>query len=166
MVYLGLLMSFLAILRLAAGPGGKATGLLLLFAVIFIAKMCDSGGFLIGKPFGRTPLAPLLSPTKTVEGAIGGVAFALLAAWLVGTYVQPWLAPAMPAVEPWRWLLFGGLIALAAMLGDLAESLVKRDMERKDAASWLPAFGGALDVIDSLLFAAPAGYLAWRFGLV
>lgn len=166
MVYLGLLMSIIAALRLAGGPGSRATGLLLLFAVLFVAKMCDSGGFLIGKPFGRTPLAPLLSPTKSREGAIGGVLFALLAGWLVGTYVQPWLAPAMPAVEWWRWLLFGLLLAVGAMLGDLAESLIKRDMERKDAASWIPAFGGTLDIIDSALFAAPLGYLAWALGLV
>jgi phosphatidate cytidylyltransferase len=62
--------------------------------------------------------------------------------------------------------LYGFILAIAAIIGDLAESLLKRDMERKDSSTWLPGLGGVLDIIDSLLVAAPAAYLCWKLGLV
>jgi phosphatidate cytidylyltransferase len=66
----------------------------------------------------------------------------------------------------WAWLVYGIVIAVAGIVGDLSESLLKRDMERKDSSTWIPGLGGVLDVLDSLLIAAPAAYLCWVTGIV
>ena len=155
LVYVGILMSFLVQLR--AIPPNR-TGMTLLLAVILISKFCDIGAYTVGRLMGRHKLAPRLSPGKTVEGGIGGLAFAALGAYLVlGVFaVHAW----------WQWLLFGLLIGAAGMLGDLAESLLKRDLKQKDSSVWVPGFGGVLDVLDSVLYAAPVGYLCWWVGLV
>ena len=70
------------------------------------------------------------------------------------------------ATEPWRWIVFGLAVGAAGLLGDLAESLLKRDAGRKDSSPWMPGFGGVLDLLDSILFAAPVAYLCWATGLV
>lgn len=168
LVYVGLLTSFLGALRMLAVGSAPAWGMLALFSAIFTAKMCDGGGFIVGKLLGRTRLAPILSPTKTVEGAVVGVLFAVLASWLTFDLIAPEFVALWPrlATPWWSWLSFGLAVAAAAMLGDLAESLLKRDMERKDAGNWIPAFGGALDVLDSILAAAPVAFLFWAAGIV
>lgn len=164
--YVGMLCSFLMALRLLPSDGRSAWGMVALFGTIFVAKMCDSGGFIIGRVLGRNPLAPLLSPNKTVEGAVGGVIFAVGSSWFVFAWVAPWLVGGEVSTPWWAWTAYGLAIAAAAMLGDLAESLLKRDMDRKDSGAWIPAFGGALDVLDSILMAAPFSYACWLFGLV
>ncbi len=63
-----------------------------------------------------------------------------------------------------RWIIYGGVLAIVGMLGDLAESLLKRDLGRKDSSDWLPGFGGTLDLLDSILFAGPVAYVVWRSG--
>jgi phosphatidate cytidylyltransferase len=75
-------------------------------------------------------------------------------------------APNIAAAPAWGWLAYGLIVGVAGMLGDLAESLIKRDLGRKDSSDWMPGFGGVLDVLDSILFAAPVAYLCWALGLV
>ncbi len=166
LAYVGLLFSFLAQMRLLAGG---ALGVPAIASLVIVVKMGDTGAYTVGRLIGRRKLAPVLSPGKTIEGAIGGLAFACLGAWIA----IEWLAPLMrseyaatSATPSWGWLAYGLIVGLAGMLGDLAESLIKRDLGRKDSSDWMPGFGGVLDVLDSILFAAPVAYLCWAFGLV
>jgi len=153
LVYIGVLMSFLVQLR-----GVPRDGMTLLLALIVVAKLADIGAYSVGRLLGKHKLAPRISPGKTIEGAAGAMLFGALGAYLVlGLYLDHvW----------WRWLLFGLIISLAGMLGDLAESLLKRDLKQKDSSDWVPGFGGVLDILDSPLFAAPVAYLCWWTGLV
>lgn len=166
--YIGLLMSFLVALRLW---GNNATGMLALLSLIITAKMGDTGAYtfgklLGGKIFGPRKMAPRLSPNKTWEGAIGAVVFSCFAAWLTFAYLAPWLTGVTSQTPVWGAVAFGGVIAATGMLGDLAESLLKRDLRVKDSSRWLPGLGGVLDLLDSLLAAAPVAYLLWAAELV
>jgi phosphatidate cytidylyltransferase len=113
----------------------------------------DSGAYIGGRWFGRNKLAPSVSPNKTVEGLLIGMFTALLATWLAGTY-QDWLSGTDA-------LLLGLGVALAAPLGDLFESFVKRDAGTKDSGRLFGAHGGALDRLDAVFFTAVAGYYIW-----
>jgi phosphatidate cytidylyltransferase len=113
----------------------------------------DSGAYIGGRWFGRRKLAPGVSPNKTVEGLLIGMFTALLATWLAGTY-QDWLSGTDA-------LLLGLAVALAAPLGDLFESFVKRDAGTKDSGRLFGAHGGALDRLDAVLFTAVVGYYVW-----
>jgi phosphatidate cytidylyltransferase len=128
--------------------------------------MADVGAFAFGKNFGRTKMMPILSPAKTWEGALGGIATACLTSWVFFTYFAPQFVGSTYQPPLWASLVYGLLLALAGMVGDLAESLLKRDMERKDSSSWLPGLGGVLDIIDAVLIAAPVAWLCWALGLV
>jgi phosphatidate cytidylyltransferase len=165
LVYIGLLMSFWSLLRLF---DGNHWGLAALFSTLLIVKMADTGAFAFGKNFGRTKMMPILSPGKTWEGALGGIATACLTSWAFFAYIAPQIVDTAAYIAPplWASLLYGFLLAIAGMVGDLAESLLKRDMERKDSSSWLPGLGGVLDIIDAVLIAAPVAWLCWAFGLV
>jgi len=153
--YLWIPAFFSYLLTLRASPDGTlGLGALLLPALAVVAS--DVGAYLAGSTLGRRPLSPVLSPDKTIEGAIGGLALAALvtptAAWLLdlgpGSLISPWLA-----------LPFGLAIAAVSQAGDLFESLVKRRVGVKDAGLFLPGQGGVLDRIDSHLFALPVAYL-------
>jgi phosphatidate cytidylyltransferase len=157
LVYVGLLLSVLVQLRYL---GGNQAGLLGLIALISVAKMGDIGAYTVGRLIGRHKMAPLLSPGKTWEGAVGGLVFAALAAWLVFESLGPRLAVGL-TIPSCGWLIYGVLVGGAGMVGDLAESLLKRDLGCKDSSRWMPGFGGVLDILDSLLLAAPVGYLLW-----
>jgi phosphatidate cytidylyltransferase len=159
--YLGLLPSFLAQLRWlpdsANGNGGssgsRATAALAI--TIFVPKCCDIGAYFTGRLLGRHPMAPVLSPKKTWEGAAGGLAAATATALAFD------LLSGGLRLFPGGLLLaaaFGLTVGIAGMLGDLAESLIKRDCQRKDASQAVPGFGGVLDVVDSVVFAAPVAY--------
>ncbi len=113
----------------------------------------DTGAYLGGRLFGRRPLAPGISPNKTVEGLLSGMAFAIIGVWLAGRY-QDWL-PGSHA------LVLGLGVALVAPVGDLFESFVKREARVKDSGSLFGAHGGALDRLDAVLFTAVAGYYIW-----
>jgi phosphatidate cytidylyltransferase len=156
LVYVGLLVSFLVQLRLAWGVGA-------LVSLIIAVKMGDIGAFLAGSIFGRHKMTPVLSPGKTVEGAIGAICFACLGAWLSFRFLLPSTLLDCILGASWIWLPFGILVGIAGILGDLAESLIKRDAGRKDSSTWMPGFGGVLDILDSLLFAAPVAWLFWIF---
>ncbi|MBA3328458.1 MAG: phosphatidate cytidylyltransferase [Solirubrobacterales bacterium] len=114
----------------------------------------DTGAYLGGRAFGQRRLAPSVSPNKTVEGLAIGMVTAVIATWLAGTY-QDWLSGTDA-------LLLGLGVAIAAPLGDLFESFVKRDAGMKDTGRLFGAHGGALDRLDAVLFTAVAGYYIWR----
>ena len=158
-VYVGLLGSFLVMLRIAYGVPA-------LVSMIAVAKLCDVGAYTVGRLIGRHKMAPSLSPGKTIEGAVGGLAFAILGAWLSVAVLFP-LATGEPSQTTWVGVVIYGLaVGLAGMLGDLAESLIKRDVMRKDSGTNVPGFGGFLDIYDSLLLAAPVAFGLWAFHVV
>jgi phosphatidate cytidylyltransferase len=116
-----------------------------------VVVLTDTGGYVAGVFFGRHPMAPSISPKKSWEGLAGS----LLAAAAGGA-----LGLALFFEVDWWWgAVFGLLVAGAAVLGDLAESLLKRDLGVKDMGTLLPGHGGLMDRVDSHLFAAPAAYL-------
>jgi phosphatidate cytidylyltransferase len=122
---------------------------------IVLVAVSDTAQYYAGRAFGRRKLAPLVSPAKTVEGAVGG----LLAAALAGAL----LAPSWIRLLPSAGAVLGLLLALAGMQGDLFESFLKRSAGVKDSSSLIPGHGGVLDRIDSHLFAAPLYYLFLRY---
>ncbi len=113
----------------------------------------DTGAYLGGRLFGRRPLAPSISPHKTVEGLLIGMAFTVLSVWFAGRY-QDWL----PGTHA---LVLGLGIAVFAPIGDLFESFVKRQAGTKDTGTLLGAHGGMLDRLDAVLFTAVVGYYIW-----
>jgi phosphatidate cytidylyltransferase len=113
----------------------------------------DTGAYLGGRSFGTRRLAPSISPNKTVEGLVIGIAAAVLATWCAGLY-QDWLSHGQA-------LLLGLAVGLAAPVGDLFESRIKRDAGAKDAGSIFGAHGGALDRLDAALFTLVTGYYVW-----
>jgi phosphatidate cytidylyltransferase len=145
----GLLGVFLAKIRFLS-PDPKE-GLMYLALVLGVVKGSDIGAYAIGSWVGRHKLVPTLSPKKTVEGLFGGLAAGMLAAILIGCL---WCR-----FEWWQMVLFGLAVSIAGLLGDLAESLIKRACGVKDSGP-IPGFGGALDILDSMLAAAPVAYLA------
>lgn len=156
MAYVGLLMSFLVQLDLLG-----------LLSLIIVVKMADTGAYTIGRLIGRHKMTPHLSPGKTWEGALGALLFAVLGAWIVFTFLRPRLTNSIaPGPEAWQWIVYAIIIAISGMFGDLAESLLKREAGQKNSSSWMPGLGGVLDVLDSILFAAPVAYLCWAVGLV
>jgi phosphatidate cytidylyltransferase len=150
--YLGLLPSFLAQLRWLSPRLDDGTAALAL--TIFVPKCCDIGAYFTGRLIGRHQMTPLLSPKKTWEGACGGLAAAALTAILLDRLGPAAVLRENVALE----IGFGLSVGTAGMLGDLAESLVKRDCQHKDASHAVPGFGGVLDVVDAILFAAPVSY--------
>jgi phosphatidate cytidylyltransferase len=159
--YLGLLPSFLIQLRWLEGADSVFSscprGVAALILTIFVPKMCDIGAFFTGRALGRHPMTPVLSPKKTWEGLVGGLATAMAAALI---FNRIW--PAMPG-QDLAALGLGFTVGLAGVYGDLAESLVKRDCMKKDASRMVPGFGGVLDVVDSIIFAAPVAYCWLRW---
>ena len=117
----------------------------------------DTGAYLVGRAVGRRKLMPSISPGKTVEGALGALVLTMLVAWL---FVEHVLRPqAQLAMRPAAALAFGLLISVAVQLGDLAESMLKREARVKDSSTIFPGHGGVLDRCDGLLFALPLAYL-------
>jgi phosphatidate cytidylyltransferase len=129
-------------------------GLGIVIDVLVGVFLGDTGAYLGGHMFGRRPLAPRISPGKTVEGLVIGMLFAVLGVWIAGRY-QEWL----PGTHA---LVLGVGVALVAPVGDLFESFVKREARTKDSGRLFGAHGGALDRLDGVLFAAVAGYYIWE----
>jgi phosphatidate cytidylyltransferase len=141
----------------AGGPNPVSQ---ILFVVIVVASN-DIGGYFVGRSFGRRRLAPTVSPNKTIEGFIGGLLLAAVVASVLAVF-PPW-----ENIGIAKALVSAGLVSLFAPLGDLAESMVKRNLGVKDMGSVLPGHGGMLDRIDGFLFAVPAIYVLFRgFGLL
>jgi phosphatidate cytidylyltransferase len=154
--YVGLLAPFIAVVAHLAPAGGSATtpigavnlqaGTAWMLLLLLVVWGYDSGAYLTGRWLGRRRLIDHISPSKTVEGLVGGLLAATVAAgvgaWLIG-------------LDAWQPLLIGPIVGLAAQAGDLAESMVKRAAGRKESGFLVPGHGGVLDRIDSFLFAAP-----------
>jgi phosphatidate cytidylyltransferase len=163
---LGLPLAFIVALRLLRvdnqGPqhGASPQGMLPLVSLVAVVKAGDIAAYLVGSLIGRHRMVPALSPGKTWEGAAAALAGSLAAAWLVlegcgwQTQARPWGG----------WATFGLVVGLAGMAGDLAESLVKRELGAKDSGRSLGGLGGVLDLVDSLLLAAPVAWALWALG--
>ena len=124
----------------------------LLVACITVSKFSDIGAFFAGRWFGRRKLIPRISPSKTWEGAVGGLVAGIITAVAVGRLALP------GTVDIWRSIVFGVFVGGMGQFGDLAESLLKRAGGIKDAGDMVPGFGGVLDLVDSLLISAPVAY--------
>lgn len=155
--YVGLLGSFVLQFRWLS----PQFGILPLALLVATAKGADIGAYTMGRIAGRHKLWPRLSPNKTIEGAIGGLVFGVLGASLVLLVSRGLLSK--PLLTWPEAIGFGVVVGSAAQLGDLMESMIKRDCERKDSSATLPGFGGVLDVLDSLLFAGPVALGYWLF---
>jgi phosphatidate cytidylyltransferase len=148
--YIGLLGSFAAlILRLPNGSG-------ILIGVVVAVVANDVGALVVGRQAGRAPLAPTISPNKTIEGTVGGSFASVLVSFI---------ALGVIGLHPWDGgsaIALGLVVAVAAPLGDLCESMIKRDLGVKDMGAVLPGHGGLLDRFDALLFCLPAAYYLCR----
>ncbi len=154
--YLGVLPGFLAQLRwpeIARAGDPNRQAVLALTLAIFVPKCCDIGAYFTGRLLGRHKMAPVLSPKKTCEGLAGGLVLASVAAVVINR-----LGPVLRGGD-WTAVAFGLTVGGAGVLGDLAESLIKRECRQKDASQVMPGFGGVLDVVDSIVYAAPLAYL-------
>ncbi len=134
-----------------------AAGAALAFFPIVLTWVSDTGAYAVGRAFGRRKLMPAVSPGKTVAGAVGGALATMAGAWLYNDQV---LVPlAQLALAPWTALIFGLVISIVGQVGDLVESLFKREAGVKDSSAIFSAHGGVLDRLDSLYFAIPVAYL-------
>jgi phosphatidate cytidylyltransferase len=148
-MYVGLPIGALVWIALSAGPHA-------LTWLIVVIGASDSAQYYSGRAFGRRKLAPAVSPAKTVEGALGGLAAAAIAAPLAGAWWLP--GTSLPAAA-----VLGLLLAAFGMAGDLFESLLKRSAGVKDSSALIPGHGGLLDRLDSYLFSAPCFYVFLRY---
>ncbi|MEO1527007.1 MAG: phosphatidate cytidylyltransferase [Planctomycetota bacterium] len=184
-LYVGLPMSMLVATRmLHADETAGRFGLAAIITLLAVTKITDAGAFFAGRAFGRRKLIPSLSPAKTVEGAAGGVIAATIVAylcleflfgWFVGDATADKTAISESAVKSglsgalaspvWGACVLGPAVAISAMLGDLAESLFKRDAGVKDSGTLLPGLGGVWDVTDSLLAAIVPAFFCFAAGV-
>ncbi|HOW34909.1 MAG TPA: phosphatidate cytidylyltransferase [Candidatus Omnitrophota bacterium] len=152
-LYVSWFFSFLVKIRMMF-PGVDGEGVKLLAFILLVTKAGDIGAYLIGIRYGKHPLLPRISPNKSIEGCIGSLVFSVVFAVLA----KGWL-PGILDFSLLHVALMGAIFGCIGQLGDLSESLIKRDCNVKDSGNILPGMGGVLDVIDSLLFSAPAFYL-------
>ncbi|HYI66954.1 MAG TPA: phosphatidate cytidylyltransferase [Candidatus Limnocylindrales bacterium] len=167
--YIGLLLPAIVLVAHLAPAGGSATtpvgafglasGPAWALLLILVVWGYDTGAYLTGRRLGRRRLLDQISPSKTMEGLVGGLVLATIAAGIGAVLV---------GLEPWHPLVIGPLVGLAAQAGDLAESMLKRAAGRKESGFLVPGHGGILDRVDSFLFAAPvlAGYALLAAGRV
>ena len=148
LVYVPLLISF-AVLLIA-----KPNGVTWVFSLVITVVMIDSFGYLVGRFFGKTKLIPAISPKKTWEGFLASFAGAVAGGFLTGYLL---------GASPWFGLIFGLAILVSSVLGDLSESLIKRDLNVKDMGDVLPGHGGFMDRLDSML---PSSFIAYLLSLV
>lgn len=148
-VYVGWLLSHLLLLRNLTGGTGWDPGLKWLALALFCTWAADSFAYFVGMSMGRRKLAPQISPGKSVEGAIGGAAGAVVVGWVMSSVV---------GIAGWQGGLLGLLISPVSVVGDLAESALKRYVGVKDSGKLLPGHGGVLDRFDSSLFVLPFVY--------
>ena len=164
-LYTGALLSFAYALRyhdyavggVQIGPVPIAAGAIVVGLPLLLTWASDIGAFFVGRTLKGPKLMPSISPGKTKSGALGGLAASVLVAWL---YVKYLLAPVSQlTIRPGGIIVFGVLISVAAQLGDLVESMLKREAGVKDSSNLLPGHGGVLDRIDSLFFVLPVAHL-------
>ena len=150
MLYIGYTLGHFLLLRT------QQDGALLVLFVLLVTWTGDAAAYYVGKTWGSRPLAPRLSPNKTVEGFLGGLVVAPLIAWLAHLWV-------LPVLTPIDCLILGILFTALGLLGDLSESALKRQAGVKDSGTLIPGHGGLLDRVDSLLLNAPVFYYYMTF---
>ena len=144
----------------------NANGRYFVMLLVVVTKFTDMGAYMIGSTLGRHKMIPRISPKKTWEGTIGGIAFAVGGAVMCLYWPHKLSAPILASgMNLTHALVLGLLLGVAAVIGDLAESLIKREAGVKDSSSILPGHGGALDMLDSFLFTAPLLYVYLRLVL-
>ena len=152
--YTGWMPAHFVLLHGMNGHLGAGLVTLLIAAIV----LSDTGAYFVGRAIGRHKLAPRISPNKTWEGAIGGViatVIGMVAAWYIDGSTE---ARVLPGWSLWEYIATGGLLAIAGQIGDLVESMMKRDAGVKDSGNLLPGHGGILDRCDGFLFAGPVLY--------
>lgn len=163
LLYIPWLFSFITKIIYVAprAADGATTGQYYVLYLVAVTKFSDMGAYVFGSLFGRHPFAPHISPKKTWEGFAGAMVSSLLCSY--------WMFALMPGrLSAFRFddlTILGLLLGFAAVVGDLAESVVKRGAHTKDSSAVLPGIGGTLDLIDSILFTAPLLYFYMRFAL-
>jgi len=157
-LYVGWLSAHLVLLRELPWTAGTdyAEGASYVLLAFFVTWSCDTGAYLFGRLFGRVRPWARISPRKSLEGSIGGLASAMAAAWIA----RAWFAPYLSAADA---LVLGAAVGLFGQIGDLVESLLKRDAQHGDSSDIIPGHGGILDRFDSLYFAAPVVYYYLRY---
>ncbi len=161
-LYCGWFLSYVVFIRKIPGPIHNLWGISiehgagLVLMLLFSTHLTDTGAFFVGKYFGRHKLAPRISPNKTVEGSLGGMLGAMAGAVLVGSFL---------GMHMEHIITIGILCGIFAQLGDLWASILKRDVNVKDAGSVFAGHGGVLDRIDSLLFTAPIAFYFFKYFL-
>lgn len=162
-LYVSWLLGFLLKIYFLATPTGAGfdPGYCLLFFIL-ATKCSDIGAFLLGSMIGRHKMIPKVSPAKTWEGLVGALLLSTTAAMLMAHY---WGAAKLGGMTPLHAAALGPLLGVGAVLGDLVESVLKRDSGVKDSGSFIPGIGGILDLLDSLLFNAPLMFLYLRLVL-
>jgi phosphatidate cytidylyltransferase len=148
LLYIPVMVTFMTAIRREWGVAG-------FLSFVAVCKSGDIGAYLVGHTWGRVKLAPRVSPGKTVEGGVAGVLTSVAVALVLSRV-------GMLGLSLWVAGLFGLMIGVSSVVGDLGESVLKRDSKIKDSASFLPGFGGVLDMIDDLLYTAPLAYYCFR----
>jgi phosphatidate cytidylyltransferase len=148
-------MVWVSLLAFAIIIGRSENAVELILLLVLLTALFDIAAFFVGRAFGRRPIAPIVSPRKTVEGLVGGVIATVALASILATI------PAYDFMSLGGAVIIAGVVAVFAPLGDAAESVVKRALNTKDMGSILPGHGGMIDRIDALLFVVPVGYYAF-----
>ena len=156
--YVGVLLAVTAQLRWVATA---QAGYLVLGSLVIATKCGDIGAYTLGRLFGKRKMIPRLSPGKTWMGGLGALLGSALATWAWLYFATPWIVPGA-AAPAWYWaVVYGAVLGIVGLVGDLCESLVKRDVGQKDSAPLLPGFGGLLDLVASVIYAGPVAYVLW-----
>lgn len=169
--YAGATLGYGYLLRYHPYAVGRTAGAALLALPLILTWTSDIGAYFVGRALGRRKLIPAVSPGKTWAGAIGALVSCMVVAWAYQRWVlvpQATLAlrPVVVALSASGALLFGAIISVAAQVGDLAESLIKRESGVKDSSHLIPGHGGVLDRLDSLFFVLPVAYLVFDWLLI
>jgi phosphatidate cytidylyltransferase len=160
-LYTAGMLSFGYALRYHNYAVGATAGTALLIYPLVLTWTSDTAAYFVGRAIGRHKLIPSVSPGKTIEGAVGALVASIIVSWLYARFVLP--AYAMLGLSPVSAMIFGLVLSVAVQVGDLAESLIKREAGVKDSSHIIPGHGGVLDRLDSLLFALPTAYLLFTF---
>ena len=161
--YIGVLISFMSALRFIHG---NEWGLFAFLSLVICVKFSDSAAYTGGKLFGKHKMAPRLSPGKTIQGGIAAVLGGIAASIFAFFVLAPRMTGESNSTSLLMVVVYGLVVTLAGMVGDLAESLLKRETQCKDSSQWLPGLGGVTDILDSMLAAAPAAFVFWAAGWV
>lgn len=162
--YTGGMLTFGYALRYQQYAVGAAAGTALLAFPLLLTWGTDIGGYVIGRAMGRRRLMPHVSPNKTIAGAVGGLVVGVVVSVVYGRFVLPSLGQLSLSLG--SAVAFGVLVSMAAQVGDLVESMLKREAGVKDSSHLIPGHGGVLDRVDSLLFTLPIGYVLLEVFLI